>query len=142
MRLDEMIYGGPNELLDQYVNAYGKDILERRISDSIPNGWIEIVIETFRQIKTLHPGTRITAIRMIPAPRYGRGSFKISFATPAGENPLQLPKLPRSLKWIAEQARRRALSTCAACGHPIGSLKSNNLCSLCACKIGVRYFQG
>ena len=136
MKFDKVVYGSPNKLLGKYIKAYGDDLLTQRTSIRIPNGWTEIVIRMFRQMKTYHPGTKITSMRVAPASLYGSGIFSIIFASP-GED---LIELPRSLKWMAKQARRKAFSTCAACGHRIGRLKANNLCSLCACKTGVRSF--
>ena len=136
MKFDEIAYGGPNKLLGNYIKTYGDDLLTQRSSIKIPNGWTAIIMEMFDQMKAYHPGTKITAMRVAPSSLYGSGIFSIIFASLAGD-PIDLP---RSLKWITKQARRKAFSTCAACGHPIGKLEANNLCSLCACKTGVRSF--
>lgn len=142
MNPDKAIYGGPNKLLNQYIKAYGKDLLVRQITDPIPNGWAKIVIKMFWQIKSYHPGAKIISMRVAPISIYGSGTFNVSMVTPAEEDPTRDPKLPRSLKWITEQARKKAFVTCAACGHPIENLTVRNLCPLCACRHGVRRFSG
>ncbi|CCH48519.1 hypothetical protein [Pseudodesulfovibrio piezophilus] len=140
MKADKMIYGGPNKLLGKYIKAYGDDLLTRRISDPIPNGWAEIVIDMFSQIKRYHPEAKIASMRIAPASKYSSGILRLGFSTPDEGDPMHPPKLPRSLKWITEQARKKTFSTCAACGHPVGHLTSLSLCALCACRIGVRHF--
>lgn len=140
MNSDKAIFGSPNKLLDNYIKAYGKDLLVRRISGPVPNGWAKIVIEMFWQIKNYHPGAKITSMLVAPISRHGSGVFSVSIATPTQNSSTRIPKLPRSLKWITEQARKKAFSTCAACGHPVEGLTSCNLCALCACKIGIRHF--
>ena len=140
MNSDKAIFGGRNKLLDNYIKAYGKELLVRRISGPIPNGWAKIVIEMFWQIKIYHPGAKIASMLVAPISRHGSGVFSVSMATPTQKSPTRVPKLPRSLKWITEQARKKAFSTCAACGNPIGRLTSCNLCILCACRIDVRHF--
>ena len=138
MNTDKLIYGGSNKLLEKYLKTYGADILARQISTSIPNGWTGIIIKMFWQIKRYHPEAKITYMSVAPISRYGTGAFDVYLAASAEENRIKPRDLPRSLKWIKKQAKREAFSTCAACGQKLGRLKSQSLCSLCACRSGAR----
>lgn len=131
-----------HRMLNECAEALGKGLLVRPINPDIPIGWFNIVVDMFDQIRRFHPGTQITRMSMSPAGIRWRTSFDVLFVTPVDDaNPMRQPKLPRSLRWIEMQARKRAFETCANCGRPLGKLHQKSLCSLCACKYGIRDFE-
>ena len=128
------------EVLNRYVNVAGKNLLTRKRAYDLPPGWITIVIELFDRVRRYHPEAKIVDM-IIAQPVYSLGfRFIVSFTTPTKGTQNTPPRLPRSLRWIEIQARKKALETCAQCGRPLGSLRSKNRCSVCACKDSVRHF--
>lgn len=122
-------------MLNRYLCMAGEDLLSRRMIVDVPCGWVEIVSDLFGHLRRSHPGTRIAMLHMDP-PKYGYSSrFQILFVTPDKKT-----AIPRSLRWIETQVRKKALATCVECGRPLGRLNSRNRCSICACKDGVRSF--
>jgi hypothetical protein len=125
----------------RYVETIGKELLSRPLATEIPSGWAGIVADMFRQIRSHHPGAKIVSMHVDPSTPWGSGKFDVSLITPSDENSLiRRPKLSRSLRWITMQARKKALSTCCECGHPLGKLHYENICLLCACRSGIRTF--
>jgi hypothetical protein len=123
----------------RYMEAAGKGLLLRPISTNVPAGWTRITLELFTRLRTQHPNVKIMSLHAAPTSRWNEGMFKIAFLTPdMADFPRKSPPLPRSLKWLVRQAERKALSTCATCGRSIGTLKTYNLCSLCACRKGYK----
>jgi hypothetical protein len=100
---------------------------------------MRIVLDLFCRLRTQHPGVKILSIHAAPTTSWNDGMLKVDFITPdMVDFPRKSPRLPRSLTWLARQAERKALSTCAICGHPIGKFKIKNLCCLCACRKGYK----
>ncbi|RWU06688.1 hypothetical protein DWB63_02690 [Pseudodesulfovibrio sp. S3] len=123
----------------RYMEAFGKNLLIRPISTNVPVGWIRIILELFSQLRTQHPSVKIMSLHVAPTSSWNEGMFKIVFLTlDMVDFPRKSPSLPRSIKWLVRQAERKALSTCAICGRPIGTFKTNNLCCLCACRKGYK----
>ena len=131
---------GKDIFATRYLEASGKGVLIHPISTNVPAGWTRIVLELFARLRTQHPDVRIMSLHAAPTSRWNEGMFKIEFLTPdMTDFPRKSPPLPRSLRWLVRQSERKALSTCAICGRPIGAFKVNNLCPLCACKEGYKY---
>jgi hypothetical protein len=121
----------------RYVEAAGKGLLIRPISTHVPAGWVRIVLDLFSRLRTQHPGVKILSIHAAPTTSWNDGMLKVDFITPdMVDFPRKSLAPPRSLTWLTRQAERKALSTCAICGHPIGKFRIKSLCCLCACRKG------
>jgi len=126
----------------RYIEFFAKDLLKQEPLSPIPYGWAPLVIEMLTQLRTCHPGTTITSMNLAPISNWSRGQFAITFQAPSRPQSLaDKLKTSHSLEWLVRSFKQRALATCSVCGHPLGSLRHQNLCSLCACRNGLKEFK-